>query len=209
MGRYCNNVSVFSSNTVTRGKGAITSNISGSNVAILRNFMLNSILKDVLNLLNAYLNYYIVGDIDTLSNLLTPEQYLLLSNTLINMPFDGNTNIDLILVRDSSLKTLATLRGALFHAQNYRYIEEQYNKAKERNEILDDIDRLREYIDELNHRLYNQDDIDNQKLYSGKITTITPSIDGIYITYIKNFGYPSNTIFDPILLNKIKNGEIT
>jgi hypothetical protein len=209
MGRYCNSVSVFSSNTVTRGKGAITSNISGSNAAIQRSFTLNAILKEVLNLLNVYLNYYIVGDIDTLNNLLTSQQYLLLSNTLINMPFTDNTNVDLVLIRDGALKTLATLRGALFHAQNYRYIEEQYENAKERNQILDDVDKLREYIDELNHRLYNPDDIDNERLFVGQITAIAPTIDGTYLTYIKHFGYPQNSIFDPILLNKIQNGEIT
>ena len=202
MGRYCNSVSVFSSNTVTRGKGGFQSNVV--NITLQRNFMLNTVLKDILNILNAYLNYYIVDDIDTLSSLLTPEQYLLLSNTLINMPFSGPLNSDLVLIRDGALKTLATLRGAVFHAQNHDYIQEQYEIAKERNEILDDPEKLREYIADLNHRLHNE------QLFSGlQITTIAPIINGIYLTYIKHFGYPENSIFDPMLLNKIQIVEIT
>ena len=203
MGRY-NTVSAFSSNTITRCKSVFRSNVTGVHLAFQRSFMLNTILKNILNLLNVYLNYYIVGDIDTLSNLLTPEQYLLLSNTLINMPFHGNTNTDLVLVRDGALKTLATLRGSVFHAQNYQYIEGKYNTANERNEILDDPEKLREYINELNRRLHNE------KMFGGQqITAIVPTIDSIYLIYIKHFGYPENAIFDPMLLNKIQNGEIT
>ena len=113
-------------------------------------------------------------------------------------------NSDQILIRDGALKTLATLRGAVFHAQNYDYIQEQYEIAKERNEILDDPEKLREYIEDLNRRLHNE------QLFSGqRITTIAPIIDGTYLTYIKHFGYPENSIFDPILLNKIQIGEIT
>lgn len=199
MVRYTS-TSVFSSNTITNRKTVFQSNVVGVCMTAQRQFMINLVLKDILAITNAYLNYYMIGDMDSLKTVFTTEKFLALTHVLVNMPFLEVTET---LIRDVVLKTLASLRGAIFHFDQYENIKEQYENVKEENEILHDRDKLNEYIQQLNSR------IQNDQLFTSSFTAPAPQINGTYFIYIKNFGYPENAVFDPILLAKIQNGEIT
>lgn len=199
MVRYTS-TSAFSSNTITNRKTVFQSNVSGISIATRRTLMINLVLRDILAVTNAYLNYYMIDDMDSLKTVFTTEKFLALTHVLVNMPFLEVTET---LIRDVALKTLASLRGAIFHYDQYQSIKYQNEKLKEENEILHDRDKLNEYIEQLNSRMQNEG------LFTSSFTAPAPKINGTYFIYIKNFGYPENAIFDPIILSKIQNGEIT
>lgn len=148
--------------------------------------------------LSEYLNYFSCSDFDTLIKKLDKTQISILGKKIYNLQKDIKNSTESKFKEKLRLflkKVLIALQNGIFIYNKLKTCEKSVETLKERTKILDDMDLLREYIQELNSSF----DI----LGGVNITASKATIKEEYQIYIDRHGFPCNGIFDPDLMNNI------
>ena len=170
------------------GSGSGTDN-NGNNVLIDTTFL--GLLNELLSLYIAYA----VGDYLTLSTNLTNQYFYTLSISLGNL---NSTNPIYNQLKSSLMYSLQGLQRAYVQYLLLEDTNTAYAIVKDRAGILDDMDRLKEFIDELNSRA-NTSILGDYNIESSISAMIAPE----YLAYITQYGYPLDGVFDVEKMSKI------
>jgi len=149
-------------------------------------------IKDVID-------HYYLGEFEEVLNLLTKEKLIELAN-LIHLyrknPFIYPTYEKVRLLLKLYSEGLTKTVTQILDLSN---AEEALKKCEERCSILDDMEKLKEYIDGLNKtmNLFNPP----------AVNVIEAKILPEHATYLRMYGYPVGGVFDPKKLNDIINTQ--
>lgn len=157
--------------------------------------MIDPVFLKLLNELLALYVAYAVGDYMTLKTTLTNEKFYTLSTSLGNL---RSVNPIFLLLKSSVMYTLQGLQRAYVQYVLLEDTTTAYLIVKERASILDDMDKLKVFIDELNTRA-NTSILGDYNIESSVSAMIAPE----YLIYITLYGYPQDGVFDVDKLSKI------
>lgn len=164
-----------------------------SNELILIKTLLNS--EFAINIQNV-IKYYYIGNFNEVLLLLSKEKLQYLSN-LLNLykknPIQYPLYEKVRLLLKLYLEGLSKCITQFLEIGNMKIA---LTKCEERCQILDNMEKLQEYIDKLN-RTVNLFD-------SAPVNVIEAKILPEHATYLRRYGYPVGGIFDAELLNAIK-----
>lgn len=152
------------------------------------NIVLNSKLKRIARTLITYIDLYIEGKMEELEQVFTLEVYTNYSRALTSMRKNRLTDGEI--VRRSIVNALSTLYSGLSVYKDYALLEQTNEQLRDRANILDDMERLKEYLEQLSSQAM-------ALLGSHDITMSSANVNEEYILYIKEYGYPLNGVFDP------------
>lgn len=156
---------------------------------------LNSKLVKIAAKLTTYIKLYLDGDLDTLREGLTLEVYTEYSKILYLMK--RNRNSDSEIMRRSVAGTLSTLYAATSIYEDCLLMKENNEALSDRAGILDDMDRLRDFLTDLQSSL-------NTSIFGDHMFTVPAvQVNAEYVEYIRLYGYPNNGVFDPDLLGQL------
>jgi hypothetical protein len=159
---------------------------------------LNEKFKNTLTSLVGLLTYYADGNFESLQSELTADTYTGMSTTLIKLKNAYNDDYEAI--RETASKALKGVQRATLQYTALTSTEAHNEVLADRAAILDDRDRLREYIELLNKRSSSSIFGDHT------ITTSTAAvIPPEYLVYIQLFGFPDDGVFDPDKLGRAAN----
>ena len=185
-GEYINNI-----DAITKSQHDIKSNLE----------MIDDFIK-LIATFNELYSLYLSNKISQLSSILTPEYYLIMTKQIVGVQLiianitnnkNANETLTFFLKSLEVLYKATTQYESLTSLQNQNTIAEN-NVAYYKN-MLGNMDLLKQYL------------LDKQAAVSkglsdldAEVTAISLSIDPVYITYIKIYGYPSTGVFDTALL---------
>lgn len=172
-------------------RDAATSNSFQDN----KNIYLNPILRQMALNVTKLIKYYIEGDLESLETELTLERYTRYSKILFSLKKNKVTDTEI--VRRVVANSLATLFSAISVYQDFNLVRENNEQLKDRANILDDMDRLKEYLD------YLQENTSTNVFGSHDMSTVSVDVNQEYIIYVQEYGYPVNGVFDPDILGRI------
>ena len=138
--------------------------------------------------LNSYINY-LKGDLSSLPLNLTPENVLFLSNTFFNLRHPSLLNTMYEKYRLFVTSIISSFENISLQVNTCKGIESQLNSALEKASILDDANKLKEYI----QKLKNTFQVIPDQIVSVPLATIKEP----YNTYIKMFGFPQGMLWEP------------
>ena len=187
--RFSSRPSAFTSRATT----VFATNVNNSGpiegtVAIDPNF--KGLMSDIL----PYLNYYAVGDFNSIKVNLTSDKYIALSGALGRLLISDPT---LVLLRTSFTASLQGLQRAYVQFTQLTDCEASHELIKERVKILDDMDLLKAYIAELNSR-------SNTSIFGDHVieSSVPALIPEAYLLYIQKYGFPADGVFDVVKLGE-------
>jgi hypothetical protein len=182
-----------------RQKTVFTKNVrdttTSSSFVDSKNISLNPVLKQMALNVTKLIKYYIEGDMESLETNLTLDIYTRYSKILFSLKKNKVTDAEI--VRRVVANSLATLFSAISVYQDFKLVRENNEQLKDRANILDDMDRLKDYLE------YLQQNTSTNVFGDHDITTTAASVDPEYIIYIQRHGYPLNGVFNPDLLGQI------
>lgn len=152
-------------------------------------------LRKILKKLIEWANLYLTGELTTLREELTLDIYTKYSRKIFSLKTRKLTDTEL--VRRTAASFLTTLYSALSIYEDYQIVTLNNNVLKERVKTLDDMDLLREYLEEL------QRNLSTEVFGSHDVSVTAVKVDPEYIEYIQLYGYPLNGVFDVDLLGAI------
>lgn len=156
---------------------------------------LNSRLKQITLNVIKFINYYIEGNMESLESELTLDLYTRYSKILFTLKKTKLTDSEL--VRRVVANALATLYSSMSVYQDFKLVRQNNEQLEDRANILDDMDRLKDYLD------YLQENTGTNVFGSHNMSTTSVNVDQEYIIYIQEYGYPLNGVFNPDLLGRI------
>jgi len=156
---------------------------------------LNPKLKKILKKLTEWANLYLTGELTTLREELSLDVYTTYSRRLFTLKTRRQTDTEI--VRSSAASFLTTLYSCLSVYEDYQIVTLNNNVLKERVKTLDDMDLLREYLEEL------QRNLSTEVFGSHDVSVTAVNVNPEYIEYIQQYGYPLNGVFDSDLLGAI------
>jgi hypothetical protein len=179
-------VTAFGAKTnVYNGRTLFTTNVSTGTMVT---GVFDKELRVVFLELDVLWKLYATGDITTLKTVLTNEKYAALSLTLGRL---RSSNFEYELIRTSSLSFLQGLQRAFFQNIELTDTKTSYAVVKQRADILDDMDRLREYLIDLNSKA-NTSVFGEYAVTASVAAVISPQ----FLIYIEKYGYPPDGVFD-------------
>ena len=152
-------------------------------------------LRKILKKLIEWANLYLAGDLTTLREELTLDIYTKYSRKIFSLKTRKLTDTEL--VRRTAASFLTTLYSALSIYEDYQIVTLNNTVLKERVKTLDDMDLLREYLEEL------QRNLSTEVFGSHDVSVTAVNVNPEYIEYIQRYGYPLNGVFDSDLLGAI------
>ena len=152
----------------------------------------NSYVEEIMSLLLHYANCNFTFVVETL----TYSKYILYSQVLFNLRKLNDLTYEK--VRNTIINALKTLRQSVQQYQNLIVTQGQLVTASEKANILDNLNLLSEYIEELQSK--SEVNIIPDVEVNVPLMTLQPSIT----IYIQRHGNPCGGIFDPDLLASIK-----
>jgi len=186
------NASAFVSRTSQQSM--FTKNVSqGTNTNAVLDSDLRLIYMQIIDLSKLYSE----GNFIELKTELTNEKYASLSISLGRL---RSANAEYEMIRASTLSFLKGIKRAnIQNTQLEDYIN-SYMIVKDRADILDDMDRLRQFISDLNTKA-------NPSVFGDHSVTASVSalISPEYLLYIEEFGFPQDGVFDSEKLANINN----
>jgi len=140
-----------------------------------------------------YLQHYIDGNYTELNNVINVKTLPDITNDILSI--DTTSYPCLEELKNSYVKVLATIQGALNSNTSYLNALAKAEVNQEAANILHNSTLLKKYLDEQN----------KQKLLFTTETqlTVLPQINPVYLRYIELYGIPTNRVFDPIKLNEL------
>lgn len=164
--------------------------------------MLKQLYNTVGVQLKDLLTNYSLGRFRELADTLTIDRFNQFSTTIASQ--SKPTAVYYELTRLLFSKTLDGLMQCVLQYTDLLDTALKLEKCQEKSSILDDNNKLRDYINKLQQQRY---------LFDVKpLTIIETTIKPEYAEYIKLYGFPENCVFDSNLLadiiKKLENGEI-
>jgi len=146
-------------------------------------------LSDVVETINTLMTEYSKGNFYVVANILTHERYNKLAISLANLAASQNKYPDYETIRMSSTSALAGLYQSILQYSAYVDVQAQLEISRERESILYDRVKLKEFIEKMNQ---------NRRLFpDSNVQTIRATVKPEYAAYIKQFGFPEGAVFDP------------
>jgi len=138
---------------------------------------------------------YAAGDFITLKERLTNQKFSSLSISLGRL---RSANTEYEMIRTSTLSVLQGLQRASVQNVELDDVKQSYSVVKERAGILDDMDRLTVFLNDLNTKA------NTSVLGDYSVTaSVSAVIDPQYLLYIEEYGFPPDGVFDPAKLASI------
>ena len=181
--KFSSRPSVFTSRSTTLFTSNVNNNIA-SGVGIVVDPTFQTLLADLL----VFLNYYAVGDFNSLKMKLTSDKYITMSSALGRLLI---TDPNVSLLRTSALSSLQGLQRAYVQYTQLVDATSSYKTVKERAAILDNMDLLKAFLLELNTRS-NTSIFGDYTIASSVPAVIPPA----YLLYIQKYGFPQDGVFD-------------
>lgn len=186
---------VFARNTnYTNTNGISRERISNNNNIELSYF---SLLQNFTKLLKELFEYYRLGDFESVNKILTPTKYTQLVNQLGALKRNVAQFPRYEQIRDTIEKSLIGLMKAMDQYHSINDLKIKLAAAKDRAGILDDMTRLREFLEGLKKAVTIFPD--------SHVKVIKAELKPQYAEYIKLYGYPQGGMFDPTKLADIIN----
>lgn len=138
---------------------------------------------------------YAAGEFNTLKERLTNQKFSSLSISLGRL---RSANTEYEMIRSSTLSVLQGLQRASVQNVELDDIKTSYNVVKERAGILDDMDRLTAFLNDLNTKA-NTSVLGDYSVTASVSAVIAPQ----YLLYIEEYGFPQDGVFDPAKLASI------
>jgi len=188
--------SMFSKGSSTNNHSLILSNKrekQNSNELILIQNLLKS--KFTIDLRNV-IKYYYIGNFDKVLELLSKERLAYLSKLLYSY---RKSSIEYPTYEQFRLLLNLYLEGltkSIIQFLELGNIKIALSISEERCKILDNMEKLQEYIDKLNRSV--------NLFKSTPVSIVEAKISPKYAIYLQMYGYPVGGIFDLNLLNNIK-----
>ena len=195
--------------------GFLTTSTAGSGVSIFQKFtgsgvsddtdtivelnknlgMFQNLHDNVIEVLKQSLIYFKGGDFNNLNTLFTTDQYNRLSSNLINNTLlrtvseDYQYNPSLFtFYREAFHRVLEGLQKSIFQNEELTTTQSQLVTAQEKAAILDDMAKLREYLENKQSQIFFAD-------VSTQLTTMAV-LKPQYQRYIDLYGMPDGLIFE-------------
>lgn len=159
---------------------------------------MSPLLQSILNDLNVMSSFYTIGDYDSLKSLLTLNKYRALSASLGNLFNESGNDSVLNVIIQTAKQTLQGLQRAYMQNDELINVSQQYLLCMQRCDILDDMEKLQEYIRSLNNSRHAG--------AFGEYTissTVPAKIPDEYLKYIIVYGYPVDGVFDSVRLANV------
>jgi len=168
--------------------------ISGSNGN--DDLIISSRLKKLYNTigdpLTIIMNNYIDREFDKVTDTINLKTFINMLPSLFNQKMTSLPEFEK--VRITLVNIINMLEQGSLQYKEMKGIQLQLDAALERASILDDMDLLQEFINNLNK---------NFVLFSAESTVSVIHLKPEYVEYIKLYGYPENHIFDSDKLGQI------
>jgi hypothetical protein len=146
-------------------------------------------LSDVVETINILMKEYYTGNFYAVSNILTQQAYNALSLSLANIAVSANKYPRYETIRTSTTSALGGLYQSVLQYSEYLDVQAQLELSRERESILHDRVKLREYIEKMNQ---------NRRLFPDSVVQATKAtLKPEYAEYVKHFGFPEGAIFEP------------
>jgi len=140
---------------------------------------------------------YSEGNFIELKTELTNEKYASLSISLGRL---RSANAEYEMIRASTLSFLTGIKRANIQNTQLEDCINSYMIVKDRADILDDMDRLKQFISDLNTKA-NPNVFGDHSVTASVSALISPE----YLLYIEEFGFPQDGVFDSEKLANINN----
>tara|TARA_Y100000389_G_scaffold19216_1_gene16670 strand:+ start:1435 stop:2121 length:687 start_codon:yes stop_codon:yes gene_type:complete len=157
--------------------------------------MFQNLHDKVIDVLKQSLIYYKGGQFGELNELFTTEQYNKLSSNLINSTLLKNVSEDyqynarlFTYYRESFHRVLEGLQKSIYQNEELTTTQSQLVTAQEKADILDDMAKLREYLENKQSQIFFAD-------VSTQLTTMAV-LKPQYQRYIDLYGMPDGLIFE-------------
>lgn len=167
------------------GKTLFTTNVSTGSIVT---GVFDSELRAVFLELVVLSKLYAEGNFTTLKIQLTNDKYTALSVALARL---RSSNTEYEMIRSSSLSFLQGLQRAFLQNIELTNTTNNYRVVKDRADILDDMDRLQDFLVELNTKA-NTSVFGDYSVTASVSAVISPQ----YLLYIEKYGFPSDGVFD-------------
>ena len=145
------------------------------------------------------IKYYYIGDFNQVLKLLSKESLAHLLNLLYSYRKSSIEYPTYEKIRLLLKLYLEGLTKCITQFLELGRIKFALSNAEERCEILDNMEKLQEYIDKLNRTV--------NLFKSTPVSIVEAKILPEYVIYLQMYGYPVGGIFDPNLLNNIKKSD--
>jgi hypothetical protein len=184
-------VTSFSTNTQNR----FIKNVSGQNGVFVtadknNQLILNyySKLSNIITVINTLLVEFAQGKFDLVTGVLTLELYNNLALQLSSIKQNGKIYPDYENIRISTTRALAGLYQGIQQYILLQNTSASLTTYKQKASILDDKNKLQEYINSL---------LGSRSIFpDSKVTIIKADIKPEYVEYIQMFGFPEGSVFD-------------
>ena len=182
-----NSVSAFSipTSVFSDVEASVFSN-SGSSTYVTTQFYKN--LSEIVSQINNIMYEYSLGHFDIVAQLLTTDVYNSLAIRLNDIQQDANRFEDYENIRISTRRSLEGLYQSVLQNAALKNAEFNLDASIQRESILYDMEKLKEYIASLKGTTYIFRDTD--------ITTIAAALKPEYAQYIEMYGFPEGGVFD-------------
>uniref|UniRef100_A0A6C0JDF9 Uncharacterized protein n=1 Tax=viral metagenome TaxID=1070528 RepID=A0A6C0JDF9_9ZZZZ len=181
----------------TPGTGTGMTDLDKKNIAEMN--LIRMLVRDNdIQYIKSYFNAYINGEFDEFAQELNVDVFNRISLKLYN--FQRNAiYIDYEIIRDYIITSFESLYQSTLQLYECNVLEEKYIIAQGKADILDDLTKLNEYLEELKNKS-NVSFIPDVAV-STPLMTLRPEYD----IYIRTYGYPEGGVFDSDLLGEILN----
>jgi len=143
---------------------------------------------------------YSKGNFDYIYKILTNEKYLEITTILYETRLDIKCNKHVVevynTIRTNIIRSFEGFMLCSTQYSNFVELKQKYLEMKKSDEILKDLTKLREYINELNKHNFT---IFPESTVDVNLISINP----IYMKYIETYGIPIGLNFEVDLLGKI------
>lgn len=159
--------------------------------SMVKGVVIDKVFQNTLSELMVLFELYAIGDYAALKTALTYDKYTTLSRSLAKLGSKDPIYL-------STMSSLQGLQRAF--VQNTQLIDttDLYNAASERAAILDNMDKLREYLTKLNTQ--STSSVFGDYTISSSVPALIPPE---YLRYIQAYGFPQDGVFDVAKLGSI------
>jgi hypothetical protein len=150
-------------------------------------------LSKYIESINIIFNEYTAGNFGVVANILTLSIYQEIILELDKLALDSCLFPDYEEIRKNYLYVISGLYQSILQYSSLIDLQHKLEQCKERAAILNDPNKLRDFINKMKQNIFPDSNIQVIK------ATIKPE----YLEYIKKYGYPEGNVFDPIKLTGI------
>lgn len=148
-------------------------------------------------IINKILKEFSMGHFDLIATLLSRDLHNKLAIDLLMLAQNPNDYPEYEVIRYTALYSLEGLYQSIYQYAILKDTQKKLEKSIEKASILDDLNKLQEYIKTLKGSNYLFPDV--------KVSVMKGMVKPEYAAYIKQYGYPASGIFDASKLANILN----